>query len=146
MNNYTITNIVNELLSLPQKSNKRVVVDPRSYLIGVLVYKFDLTQHAIADMAKINRHKVQHNKGLPVYLWKDKSYQENIKKYYEKFPFDFSKVVPKTKNRNTKIKVIIYLSKLEHKKLKAYAQIKGYQYVPKTIRYLIEKSMKLWEE
>lgn len=146
MKNYTIDDVVNEMLSLPQKSNKRIVVDPRSYMIGVLVYKFNLTQHAIADMAKINRNKIQHNKGLPIYLWKDKTYQENIKKYHEKFPFDFSEIVPGAKNRNDKIKVVVYLSKSEHKKLKAYTQIKGHQYMPNTIRHLLKKSIKLWEE
>ena len=59
MRDYTIEEVVKSLLKINKKSRKRVLVDQRSYLIGILVHKFRLTEHQVAKLTGYNRHTVQ---------------------------------------------------------------------------------------
>jgi len=90
MENYTKEDIVQALSNISDKSRKRVYVDQRSYLIGILAYRFMITEYAIAKLTGINRHKINYNKRLALDFCKDKSYIENVYVYAQMFPFDFT--------------------------------------------------------
>jgi len=92
---YTDQDIINELKNIhPEfKTRKRTYIDPRNYLICILIYKFNYTEQRVADLFKgtkfqIDRSTVAHAKTKPLELVKDAGFLENIALVYEKFPFD----------------------------------------------------------
>ena len=95
MKSYTDVDIIAELKNLfPEfKTRKRTFVDPRNYLICILIYKFNYTEQRVADLFKgtkfqIDRSTVAHAKTKPLELTKDATFLENIALMHEKFPFD----------------------------------------------------------
>ena len=57
MEDYTKNDILNVLLGMDLKTRKRVLVDQRSYLIGILAYKFMMSNSEIAKETGITRFK-----------------------------------------------------------------------------------------
>ena len=47
MDDYTKEDVIKSLLTLNAKTRKRVIVDQRSYLIGLLAFRFMMGEHAI---------------------------------------------------------------------------------------------------
>lgn len=95
MKNYTDEDIIEELKNIfPEyKTRKRTYIDPRNYLICILIYKFNYTEQRVADAFdgtkfKIDRSTVAHAKHKPVELATDDIFLENIALVHEKFPFD----------------------------------------------------------
>ena len=145
MNDYTKEDVINALSKLPSDSRKRVLVDQRSYLIGLLAYRFMMTEHAIAKVTGYKRVKVNYNKKLALEFYKDKIYMQNVYVYSVMFPFDFS-VIEKESSTHRLKRVELDLDKKFYNKLKALGAILGQDDIRTTIKFLLEKSMKLWDE
>ncbi len=145
MEDYTKEDVLSALQPLVFKTRKRVIVDQRSYLIGILAYRFMMTEHSIANIIGVKRDVVNYNKRLVLQLFKDKSYQENIYVYAQRFPFDFSVIDIYVKTSRS-VRVELDLEKKFYNKLKAAGSILGHKDIRVTIKLFLEKSLKLWEE
>ena len=145
MEDYTKDQVLSALLKLPSKARLRVLVDQRSYLIGVLAYRFMLTEHNIAALTGIKRDTVNYNKKLAIQFHKDKLYMQNVYVYAQMFPFDFSVIEPVSISNRLK-RVELDLDKKFYNKLKAAGAILGHKDIRVTIKLFLEKSLKLWDE
>jgi len=143
---YTKDDVVTALLKIPNKSRHRVFVDQRSYLVGLLAYRFIMTEHGIANLVGFKRDKVYHNKKLALQFHNDKSYMQNVYVYAQMFPFDFSLVDTSPTNVRRSTRVELDLDKKFYNKLKAIGNIKGHSDIRMTIKFFLEKSIKIWEE
>ena len=74
MEDYTKEDVIEVLVALDFKSRKRYLVDQRSYLIGILAYRFMMTEHQIATAVGIKRDMVNYNKRLAIQFQNDKAY------------------------------------------------------------------------
>ena len=144
MDDYTKDDVISSLLKIKKNSRKRVLVDQRSYLIGLLVYRFMLPEHTIAKLTGYNRNTVHHNKTIAIQFCKDKSYIQNVYVYAQMFPFNFS--VIDTVRAKRKIRIELDVDQLLHNKLKAVGSILGHDDIRTTVTLLLNKSLKLWEE
>ena len=77
--------------NLSSKSRKRIYIDPRNYLVGVLYYKHGLTEEEIATIISRDRTTVNYSKDIPYHLRNNFSFLENTKKVREMFPCKFTK-------------------------------------------------------
>jgi hypothetical protein len=145
MEDYSKNDVVNALLSLDIIKRTRVLVDQRSYLIGLLAYRFMMTEHQIGDLINIKRNKINYNKKLVIQFHNDKSYKQNVYVYAMLFPFDFSVIEIVSVTQRAK-RVELDLDKKLFNKIKAAGAILGHNDVRVTIKLFIEKSLKLWEE
>lgn len=145
MEDYTKEDVLQAFLKIPKNSRNRVLVDQRSYLIALLAYKFMLSEHNIAAITGFKRDSVNYNKKLALHLHKDKSYMQNIYVYAQIFPFDFSVIEPTAVSHRLK-RVELDLDKKFFNKLKTAGEILGHNDIRTTIKFLLEKSLKLWEE
>jgi hypothetical protein len=145
MEDYNKNDVVNALLSLDIIKRTRVLVDQRSYLIGLLAYRFMMTEHQIGDLINLKRNKINYNKKLVIQFHNDKSYKQNVYVYAMLFPFDFSMIEIVSVTQRAK-RVELDLDKKLFNKVKAAGAILGHNDVRVTIKLFIEKSLKLWEE
>jgi hypothetical protein len=144
MENYTEEDVINALSKIKKNSRERALVDQRSYLIGLLKYRFMMPEHSIANVTGYKRSTVHHNKTIAVQFCKDKSYVQNVYVYAQMFPFDFSVVDTVRTKRKVKVKLDILHS--TYTKLKTIGSILGHDDIRVTINFLLEKNIKLWEE
>ena len=145
MEDYSKEDVLNALLSLDMKRRTRVLVDQRSYLIGILAYRFMMTEHEIAARIKIKREKVNYNKKLAVQFQNDKIYKQNVYVYAQMYPFDFNNVKVVSVTQRTK-RVELDIDEKFYNKLKAAGAILGHKDIRVTIKLFLEKSLKLWDE
>lgn len=145
MEDYAKEDVINALLKISMNDRKRVLVDQRSYLIGILAYRFMMTEHQIADITGFKRDKVNYNKKLAIQFHKDKLYMQNVYVYAQIFPFDFSVIEPVSVSNRLK-RVELDLDKKFYNKLKAAGAILGHDDIRTTIKLFLQKSLKLWEE
>jgi hypothetical protein len=144
MEDYTKENVIKALIDISFNSRKRCLVDQRSYLIGILVYKFKLLPSEIAKEINSTRFKVYYNQKLAVQFYNDKVYIQNVYVYAQLYPFDFSTCTADKSNRNINIELVVDTK--FHKKLKTTGEILGLKDIRTTIKFLLEKSMKIWEK
>lgn len=144
MDEYSKNEVLEALSLLNPKSRKRVVVDQRSYLIGVLAYRFMISEFKIAELTGYKRATINYNKKVVIQFCRDKVYMQNVYVYAQMFPFDFS-IISASKSHRTK-KVELNIDDKTYNKLKAIGSILGHDDVRTTIKFFIQKSMKLWEE
>jgi hypothetical protein len=144
MDSYGKDDVIKALLELKSNSREQKLVDQRSYLIGLLVYRFMMTEHAVAAVSGYKRHTVNHNKRLPVQFINDKSYMQNVYVYAQMFPFDFSGIET-TKTKRLK-RIELDVDQKFYNKLKAIGSILGHDDIRTTIKFFLEKTIKLWEE
>ena len=156
MENYTDSDIISELKNLfpDYKTRKRTYVDPRNYLICILIYKFNYTEQRVSDLFKgtkfqIDRSTVAHAKTKPLELIKDTGFLENIALVYEKFPFDIpngykmkfvDKDIKFTLTKKQLCRINNYASKFEIKKSTAVNRIINIGLES------LDKNYELWEE
>ena len=145
MEDYSKGDILNVLLSLDMKKRTRVLVDQRSYLIGILAYIFKMTEHEIAARINIKREKVNYNKKLAVQFQNDKIYKQNVYVYAQMYPFDFNTIKVFSHTQRAK-RVELDMDDKFYNKLKAAGAILGHKDVRVTIMLFLEKSLKLWDE
>jgi hypothetical protein len=146
MEEYTKDDVLQALLKIPNKSRHRGLVDQRSYLVAVLAYRFLLTEHTIANLTGFKRDKVNYNKKLALQLYADKSYMQNVYVYAQMFPFDFSVIEPNETGSHRSKRIELDLDRKFYNKLKAIGNIKGHSDIRVTIKFFLEKSIKIWEE
>ena len=144
MDEYSKNEVLEALSLLNPKLRKRVTVDQRSYLIGILAYRFMMSEFKIAELTGYKRSTVNYGKKLAIQFCKDKVYMQNVYVYAQMFPFDFS-TLSSSKSHRTK-KVELNIDDKTYNKLKAIGSILGHDDVRTTIKFFIQKSMKLWEE
>jgi len=145
MEDYSKEHVLTALLSMDLVTRKRALVDQRSYLIGILAYRFMMTEYQIADLVNIRRDKINYNKKLVVQFYNDKLYKQNVYVYANMFPFDFSIIETVSASHRLK-RVELDLDKKLFNKIKAAGAILGHNDVRVTIKLFLEKSLKLWEE
>jgi hypothetical protein len=144
MEDYTKDDVITALSKIPMNSRQRVLVDQRSYLMGLLAFRFMMTEHAIAKVTGIKRDKVNYNKKLVLQFCKDKSYIQNVYVYAQMFPFDFNVIDSSRPHRMKRIELDV--DQKFFNKLKTAGSILGHDDIRITIKFLLEKSIKLWEE
>lgn len=145
MEDYSKEDVLTALLSMDLVTRKRALVDQRSYLIGILAYRFMITEHQIADLVNIRRDKVNYNKKIVLQFYNDKLYKQNVYVCANMFPFDFSIIETVSVSHRLK-RVELDLDKKLFNKIKAAGAILGHKDVRVTIKLFLEKSLKLWEE
>lgn len=146
MEEYTKDDVLQALLKIPGNTRHRVLVDQRSYLIAILAYRYLLTEHTIAGLTGFRRDKVNYNKKLALQLHADKSYMQNVYVYAQMFPFDFSVIEPNEIGSHRSKRIELDLDRKFYNKLKAIGNIKGHSDIRVTIKFFLEKSIKIWEE
>ena len=144
MEDYGKDDVIKALLELKSNSREQKLVDQRSYLIGILIYRFMMTEHAVAAVSGYKRHTVNHNKRLPVQFINDKSYMQNVYVYAQLFPFDFNGIETSKTKRLKRIELDV--DQKFYNKLKAIGSILGHDDIRTTIKFFLQKSLKLWEE
>ena len=90
-----IIDFVSTILS--QKSRKRKYVDPRNFLINILLYKFYWTEEQVAVLFRMDRTSVNHSKDMAYNLQNDLNYMEHTTEVREKF----SSYVPDFNQKNS---------------------------------------------
>ena len=75
MKKYNKDDVINELLKLANKQRLQVVVDQRSYLIAILIYKFSMTEQSVADATGLSRIRVHYNKKFAINFYEHVSFQ-----------------------------------------------------------------------
>lgn len=145
MEDYTKEDVIAALKKLPSQARKRVLVDQRSYLIGILAYKYGMTELEISNISGYKRDKVHYNKRLPVQFYKDPSYKQNVYVYSVMFPYDFSVVELEFKSNRMK-RVELDMDIKMYRKLKAMGAILGHDDIRVTIKFLLTKNITLWEK
>jgi len=144
MEDYTKDDVITALSKIPMNSRQRVLVDQRSYLMGLLAFRFMMAEHAIAKVTGIKRDKVNYNKKLALQFCKDKSYIQNVYVYAQMFPFDFNVIDSSRPHRMKRIELDV--DPKFYNKLKVMGSILGHDDIRITVKFLLEKSIKLWEE
>ena len=145
MEDYTKEDVLKALEPLVIKTRKRVLVDQRSYLIGILAYKYGMTELEIANIAGFKRDKVHYNKRLPIQFHKDLGYLQNVYVYSVMFPYDFSAVDLEVKSNRRK-RVELDMDIKMYRKLKTMGAILGHDDIRVTIKFLLTKNITLWEK
>ena len=144
MENYDKDDVLKALNSIQKNSRKRELVDQRSYLIGVLYQKFNMTEQSISDAIGMKRCTVNYAKRLPVQFKDDLLYRQNIYVYEQMFPFNFEKYyVTKAKRNST---VILSIDDKLNRKLIKIKKLLDHDDIRTTIKHLLDKSLKLWEK
>lgn len=148
MTDYTIEEVVQSLSKINKKSRKRVLVDQRSYLIGLLYWKFKLTEKKISKLTGFNRFTINYNKNLPIKFCLDDSYISNVYVLANQYPFDFVEHADEfeEKKMHRSVTVQLKINKKMYRKLKHAGFVAGHKDIRTTIYELIKKSLKVWEE
>jgi hypothetical protein len=143
---YKLKDIIEEFKKLNTPSRKRELVDQRSYLIGLMYFKFDLTEEQIASKINIKRAKVQYNKHLPAKYSGQPDYAYNIDTLALKYPFEFPAYKVRKKKRNGDF-VKVKFSKYQRDGLVEARKELGHTDVAITVRYLVNKALKnkIWD-
>jgi hypothetical protein len=146
MEDYNKEDVIASLKQLPQHLRTRSLVDQRSYLIGILAYRFGMSEPQIADILGFKRSKINYNKKIVMQFYGDKMFQANVYVYAQMYPFDFS-VIETVQQVQRNKRVQIDISRNMYNKLKAAGSIYGHKDIRITIKFLLDKSIRmLWEE
>jgi len=151
MENYTIEDILSEchLLTsqnyVSMKKRERTYIDKRNYLIGILHYKYGKSSVFIGNILNLDSSTVRACKTHAYNLLKfgDITFSANACEFIQKFPYDFPSSANKIRRGTS---VVVSLDSALYKKLKAYQDIMGDAKIDVTIRNLLKKAIKLWEE
>lgn len=151
MEDYTLEDILNEchLLAaqnkIAVKKRERTYLDKRNYLIGLLHYKYGKSSSYIGDILGVDSSTVRAAKSHAYNLLRygDITFSANACEFIQRFPYDFPSSANKIRRHST---VVVSLDGAMFKKLKAYQEIMGDAKIDVTIRNLLKKAIKLWEE
>lgn len=119
-----ILKYLNDKVYIGENSNrmcrKRIFVDPRNYLIGILYCKYHYTEQEIGIMIKRKRIVVHHSKHMAFQNRNDSEFLINTAEVRNEFPFIFTKPEFNSRDlsRRTTIKVPITASRA--RKLERY--------------------------
>ena len=151
MENYKLEDILKEcqILSAQNKTaikkRERTYLDKRNYLIGLLHYKYGKSSSYIGDLLGIDSSTVRAAKSHAYNLLRygDITFSANACEFIQRFPYEFPSTANKVRRSST---VVVSLDGAMYKKLKAYQEIMGDAKIDVTIRNLLKKAIKLWEE
>lgn len=151
MEDYTLEDILKEcrILATQNKSamrkRERTYLDKRNYLIGLLHYKYGKSSAYIGDLLNIDSSTVRAAKSHAYNLLRfgDITFSANACEFIQRFPYEFPSSANKIRRHST---VVVSLDGAMYKKLKAYQEIMGDAKIDVTIRNLLKKAIKLWEE
>jgi len=151
MEDYILEDILAEcrLLSSQNRSamkkRERTYLDKRNYLIGILHYKYGKSSSYIGKLLSIDGSTVRAAKSHAYNLLKfdDITFSANACEFIQRFPYEFPSSANKVRRSST---VVVSLDGAMHKKLKAYQELMGDAKIDVTIRNLLKKAIKLWEE
>jgi hypothetical protein len=151
MENYTIEDILEEcqILAAQNKSaakkRERMYLDRRNYLIGILHYKYGKSSTFIADIFGMDGSSIRIAKrhAYTLLSYNDITFAANACEYIQKFPYDFPYAGTKQHRSTT---VVVSLDSVLYKKVKAYGNLVGDAKIDTTIKNLLKKAIKLWEE
>ena len=151
MEDYTLEDILIECRLLASqnktavKKRERTYLDKRNYLIGLLHYKFGKSSFYIADVFNMDSSTIRTAKSHAYNLLRfgDITFSANACEFIQRFPYEFPSSANKIRRSST---VVVSLDSAMFKKLKAYQEIMGDAKIDVTIRNLLKKAMKLWEE
>jgi hypothetical protein len=144
MEDYKIEEVIRSLKALDRNSRKRSLVDQRSYLFGLLHQKFEISEQKIAHLTGFTRSRVNYARRMPVQFMNDESYQQNVYVYAQLYPHNFRKSYAVKSHRHHTIKLVI--DNKTGRKLKRIKGILNHSDIRDTVKHLLEKSLKLWEE
>jgi hypothetical protein len=144
MEDYKIEEVIEALKKLNKNSRQRSLVDQRSYLFGLLHQKFELSEQKIAVLTGFKRSRVNYARRMPIQFIADESYQQNVYVYAQLFPHDFRKSYAIKSHRHHTIKLVI--DDKTGRKLKRIKGLLNHDNIKETVKHLLEKSLKLWEE
>ena len=149
---YTLEDILNhwKRIEPAYKTRKRMVLDPRNYLLAIAYYKFKIPETKLNKMFDMDRSSVNHNKKIPYDLLriKESVFMRHTIEVRQLFPFEF----PSTNKEELlderyirKFSYTVNFDKKTYHKIKAYSKVKELD--PRTaLRDLIQKALALWEE
>ena len=99
------------------KCRKRVYVDPRNYLMGLLYHKYHYIEEELASIFKKDRCTINHSKHLAYYNRMDSTFIENTTEVRKLFPYTFT--APEKKVRQLKqFSIKMYINENDLEKLK----------------------------
>ena len=151
MENYTLEDILKECETLAaqnktaRKKRERVYLDKRNYLIGLLHYKYGKSSKYIGNLFDIDDSTVRASKmhAYNLLSYNDITFSANACEFIQRFPYDFPSSANKLRRGTT---VVLSLEIKMYKKIKAYGDLMGDDKIATTIKNLLRKSIKLWEE
>lgn len=151
MENYTLEDILKECDTLAaqnktaRKKRERVYLDKRNYLIGLLHYKYGKSSKYIGNLFDIDDSTVRASKmhAYNLLSYNDITFSANACEFIQRFPYDFPSSANKLRRGTT---VVLSLDIKMYKKIKAYGDLMGDDKIATTIKNLLRKSIKLWEE
>lgn len=128
-----------------KKSRKQDYLDVRNYLLGILYYKFNITEEELQHRYSIDRSTINVSKKNPYYLiqLKDYDFLKHTKEVSVKFPFVFPEPSTKSKPKHRK-KTNISLDNLTYGKVKIFAE-RNNLYTHTAMRLLIKRGLE-WGE
>ena len=151
MENYTLEDILKECETLAaqnktaRKKRERMYLDKRNYLIGLLHYKYGKSSKYIGNLFDIDDSTVRASKmhAYNLLSYNDITFSANACEFIQRFPYDFPSSANKLRRGTT---VVLSLEIKMYKKIKAYGDLMGDDKIATTIKNLLRKSIKLWEE
>lgn len=147
---YTLDDILEYLKKITpvKRHRKRIWLDPRNYIIGILYYKFNQSEIALEAILNIDRSTVNHSKRLPYDMisYMDPTFMKNTMEVRRLFPFDFP--VPNTELEKTfpqKFSYRVSFDKQSFKRVREYCLLRE-EHPSIALSKLIMKSIDLWEK
>jgi hypothetical protein len=132
------------------KTRKREVLDVRNYIIGILYYKFNVTETELETLMQMDRSTMNHAKKHPYNLIKagEATFMRHTINVRKLFPYEFP-IVDRNDTAfnqfNRQYSYIIHFDKKTYHKIQQYCALKDMD--PRTgLRHLIQKALALWEE
>lgn len=110
---------LNDHKLLRQKTRKRAVIDPRNFLINILYYRFNWSEHRIGALIGRDHSAVNQSKNNAYYHWEDEAFIRNTQHVRRTFP-EWLPPEPKIDHRiknGRKLPITIKLTKLEYDRL-----------------------------
>ena len=150
MANYTKLDLINELRDLyVRKTREREITDQRYYVIAVLAFEFNMNEKdllAYTNLTSVSSINYAKRNCYVLYHAQDPVFLSNVEDLMEKYPYDFSDVSVKVKQKPQLETVRIRITPEVMKRLKKYSDRKAFASPNMGAKHIITKLLKLWEE
>jgi len=150
MKQYTKLDLINELRGLYlRKTRERDITDQRYYIIAILSFEFKMCERdilAYTNLTSVSSINYGKRNCYALYHSQDPAFLKNIEDLIEKYPYDFSDVSIKIKQKPQLETVKIRITPEVMKRLKRYSDRKAFPTVNMGAKHIVTKLLKLWEE
>ena len=148
---YTQYDVIQEFkkLFLISKDKKNQIIERRSYLIGILYYKFKLSEQEIFSYTNLLSRSINYTKKIAIDRLRigDPRFIDNVSDLIEKFPFDFTEACGKVVHyTHSTVEVTIKLNYKNYARLNKYMKAKKITEDNLAVQQLLLTTLKLWEE